>query len=397
MLPKHLVLGYITVELVFGWRAQGASATVLSGLIAFGMVPLLFSLVLAPLADAALGPRRWWAIGAVATCATLGALISIPFGSTTLTIAALMFVSQFGGNLILLAIDVVISATVAADRKGAANTWGMIGKYVGLALGGGGGLWLQRQGTTHAGAFAIVVAVVAVCSLALVRLGPDTRAIAHANVVTGLRRTLADVWSYMRTATGARLVVFCMLPIGLGTATDLWTIFAGHWHAGASVVGLIQGGPAEIATLAGIVVGGPLADRAQPTRAFFVWAMVNAALVVGLAFAPAVPMVLIAGALAYGFLFGLTQIVSLGVIYALIGERSGASKVTICNVLLNVPVMIVLAADGWIGDRFGMPAILIGEAVLTVVSLVAFLLLFPGSLARPTSARQWQLAGASTE
>lgn len=377
IMPKFVVASYIVVTLVFGWRQLGASGAVLSGLIAVGMAPMLLSVFLAPVVDATMGPRRWWTAGVICSLAALGGLIALPFGPGTLTmIGALVFAAYFGGYVSLLAIDVVITATVAPDRKGTANSWLMAGKSLGLAIGGGGGLWLAGHGVTHEVAFAIVTGFTVLCGLTLTFLGADTREVTEKGVAASIRFTLTELLSFGRTATGLRLLAFCMLPIGLGTATELWTIFAGHWHAGGDTIALLQGGPVEVATLAGVVLGGPLGDRAGPLRTFYGLAALNAVLVVVIAIAPAEPAVLLVGALAYAVLFGATQIVSLAVILAMIGDRSGASKLSLSNLALNIPVMVVMAANGPIGDRYGMPMVLIVEAALTVASLFAAWLIF---------------------
>lgn len=384
LLPKFLVQGYIVVTLVYDWRAAGASATTLSGLLAIGILPLLLSLLLAPLADAALGPKRWWAMGVIGTLVCLGALIALPFGPTTLpAIFALVFLARLFGNITNLALDIVVASTVAPHRKGRANAWALSGGYVGQAIGGGGGLWWHQHGGTHIAAFGLLLAMTAACAGAVTRIGPDLRETARRQVASALRATLADVWAFFRIGDGLRLATFCMLPVGLGAMSDLWVVFAGHWHAGPRSIVLLTGGVVELATLAGIAAGGLIAGRGAPIRTFFAWATVSAAVVLVIAVAPEQPLTMNIGAIVYAFLFGLTQIVSLSVIYQLIGTSSGASKVSICTVLLNVPVMIVTAADGWIGDRLGVPAVLIGEAVLTFLALGAFLLMFPRSLRRP--------------
>lgn len=377
IVPKFVISSYVAVTLVFGWRQAGASGTVLSGLIAVGMAPMLLSVLLAPLVDATMGPRRWWMIGSIGSLAALAGIVALPFGPATLTmIGMLVFAAYFGGYVSLLAIDVVVTATVAPDRKGTANSWLMVGKSLGMAIGGGGGLWLAGHGVTHGVTFILISALAVLCGLPLLILGTDAREVTRKSVTGSIRFTLAELWSFGRTLTGLRLLAFCMLPLGLGTATELWTIFAGHWHAGSDTIALLQGGPVEVATVLGIVIGGPLGDRVGPLSTYFGLAALNAVLVIVIALAPGVPNVLLIGALAYAFLFGATQIVSMAVMLAMIGERSGASKLSLSYLALNIPVMVVMAANGHIGDRYGMPMVLIVEAVLTIVSLFAAWIIF---------------------
>ena len=377
IVPKFVISSYVAVTLLFGWRQAGASGTVLSGLIAVGTAPMLLSVFLAPLVDATMGPRRWWMIGVLCSLAALAGLIALPFEPATLTvIGILVFAAYFGGYVSLLAIDVVITATVAADRKGTANSWLMVGKSLGMAIGGGGGLWLAGHGVTHAVALVLIVALAAVCGLSLSALGTDAREVTRKDVFGSIRFTLAELWSFGRTLTGLRLLAFCMLPIGLGTATELWTIFADHWHAGRDTIALLQGGPVEVATVLGIVLGGPLGDRAGPLRTFFALAALNDVLVIVIAVAPGLPNVLLVGALAYAFLFGATQIVSMTVMLAMIGDQGGASKLSVSYLVLNIPVMLVMAVNGPVGDQYGMPMVLIVEAALTVVSLIVAWFIF---------------------
>lgn len=385
LLPKHLIAGYINIALVFSWREAGASATVLAGLIATGMLPQLLSLVLAPLVDSTLSLRKWWLIGAAGSLALLAALLATPMAPGTLgTLALLVFATQLSGGLLVLVLDVAVTATVAPARKAAANAWALAGKYLGLALGSGGGIWLAKFGGTLAVAWFAIMAMTACSGLALLLVAPSARDVQserrRETVGRRLRTTFGEVGAFFRSRQGLRIALFCMLPIGLGTTADMWAIFAGHWHAGEGVIGFLQSSPVELVTLAGIVIGAFLAGRSDPTRAFFGWSMINALLVVALAVSPRQPYALIAGALLYGLLFGITQILSVAVIYELIGERSGASKVSICMMLLNVPAIVVVAVNGWLGDRFGVSAVLIVEALLTVVSFVVFALVFPGSL-----------------
>ena len=76
----------------------------------------------------------------------------------------------------------------------------------------------------------------------------------------------------------------------------------------------------------------------------------------------------------------------MAVVFRLIGVSSGASKASICIMLFNLPVMAVTAVNGWIGDHYGVPAILIVEAVLTILSLAVFAVLFPAALRRRAGA-----------
>jgi hypothetical protein len=83
----------------------------------------------------------------------------------------------------------------------------------------------------------------------------------HESYARSLWSVAVDVWNTAKIRSGYLALLICLLPIGSGAASNLWSAVAGDWHAGADTVALVNGVLGGMVSAVGCVAGGYLCDQ----------------------------------------------------------------------------------------------------------------------------------------
>jgi MFS family permease len=366
VLPWGMSTGYVSVTLPFALTEEGVPVATTAAIVALGVSANLWRFLWGPLADLTLTLRLWYALGLVSASATLLLLGFMPLRDTAM-LAAVVFMSQVAGTLIVLPVGGLMAHTVADDEKGRAAGWYQAG-LVGGAAAGGVGVWLVDNFSLEVAGTAVATAMM-IC-LAALYFVPAARGAAGARLGQRMREMGRDFRDMLRSPSVLLVIVLVSSPIGAGAANNLWSAVAPGWSATPNVVALVTGVLGALVGAVGCVVGGVMADRLGRWWVFFGSGVLIALVALVMAAAPRTPDVYSLGVLAYAFTFGLASAAFSAVILHAIGRGAASAKYAIVASLGNLPVVYMTAFDGWMYDSGGAVGMLAGEALLGIACVV---------------------------
>lgn len=79
------------------------------------------------------------------------------------------------------------------------------------------------------------------------------------------------MWDVTRSRPGVLAFLIFFLPIGSGSAQNLWSAVADDWHAAVETVELVNGVLSGLIAAAGCLIGGHICDRMDRRTAYLVF------------------------------------------------------------------------------------------------------------------------------
>lgn len=383
---EGVVIGFTQIALVAFLRQGGFSLEQIGSFIAAVLLPWSFKWAWAPLIDlmkpTRLGGRRVWLLATTALMAvSLSLLALVDVAESYRTVFSLVLVTNVLGATLDITIDALAVSTLEPDEVGRGNGLMFGGLYLGVAVGGGGSLYVSSAyGLSVACAHASLwMAGAFLFTLMLVRDPDASRApqnVAPLGAFIAFNRRLFD--SFFRSGSGPAVgLLFALMPCGAMALTYaiLGTIQVDY--------GLEQ---AQIAQLAvyktilgglGSVVGGWLGDRFGPRRMLALFFVLTTAPTLFLASQiatvglEAVPIESFYGAiLVHGFTFGMGFGLRPGLFMRLTDPKVGATQFTALMAMGNLAISIGNYWQGWVAQRFDYATVLFLDAAVVVVPLV---------------------------
>lgn len=387
ILPFGLVYGFALVTLSFQLSQAGVGAGALGNLLALTYLPQTWKFLWAPLVDTR-GTRRQWYVAGALGCALLGLLLpGVLVEWRPLPIAALggAFVAgSFASTLVAMAVERAMATLVPDAQRGRVAGWYQAGNLGGMGLGGGLALWLiQTLHWAPVAAGGVLAALCLVGCAAMWWLPESVPGLHEAHDASpgsgesapsaGFVRVLRDLWSLVRSRTGALAVLVCFLPIGAGAASNLWPAVAGQWQAGANVVALVDGVMAGVVSAAGCLAGGWFCDRMDRRTAYCASGLAQVAAALLMAMSPRTPAGFVAGTMVYAFVSGLTYAAFSALVLEAIGRSSAATKYNLLAALSNMPIAYMTLVDGHANDRWGAAGMLFAESGIATAAIALFM------------------------
>jgi predicted MFS family arabinose efflux permease len=239
------------------------------------------------------------------------------------------------------------------------------GNAGGVAIGGLGLAIAERS--SQAVAAAVVAVVLFACCLPLAGIPMERRG----GGAAGVRAALHELWSDMSTIllsrAGILALLACLLPIGVGAASNLFAAIATDWNAPAALVSSVTGLLGGVASVLGCLVGGRLSDAMARRSAYVLSGIAVALAAFVMAAAPRTPASFAVTALTYYFAYGLTYSTFCGFVLQLIGKGAAATKYNVLASISNVPILLMTQLDGWVGDQWGRTAMLVVDGTSGLV------------------------------
>ena len=369
----------------------GASTAAIANFLALILLPQIAKIAWAPLLDATLGPKRWYLISLITIVAMLVALAILPLhGTPSFGIAMIALACSVASATLAIVAETIIAYDVVETRKGAAAGWFQAANTGGVGLGGGLALSLSQHVQMPAAPALAVGAICAMCIVFLALVADRPSALVRTSFAESGRALVADLWHFVRSRGGATVVLLMMLPIGSGAAASLWGPLAREWRADADMVAIAQGVPAGLASLVGAVAAGWVCDRIDRKTAYCLFGGALALIALAIAFGPRTPTAFVTGALVYAFVGGASFASFSAVVLEVVGEGAAATKITLLTCLSNLPITLLIQAEGHWYDRWGSVAMLGGEVAAYVISLLvlgAGLLVLRQFMGRASAAR----------
>jgi predicted MFS family arabinose efflux permease len=102
-----------------------------------------------------------------------------------------------------------------------------------------------------------------------------------------------------------------------------------------------------------------------------------------MALLPRSPAVFTVFVLLYSATVGMGYTGYAAIVLEAIGKKSAATNWNLMAALSNVPIAVMSTFDGWVHDKYGTNAMLLGELVLPVIAILGFGLLVLATRPRP--------------
>jgi MFS transporter, PAT family, beta-lactamase induction signal transducer AmpG len=167
-------------------------------------------------------------------------------------------------------------------------------------------------------------------------------------------------------------------PMNSGAATGLLAGIAQNYGVTGDQVAWINGAFGGVLLAAGSLGAMLIPAKMRASVAYLIVGLVNAATLLVLWLGPMRPAVYLVGTMLYLFTSGTGLATFTAVVLEFLGDsgKSGSGRYSIINSLGNVPVLYMIALDGWGGSRWGARGVAGTEAVLSVIGATVLLAYF---------------------
>jgi hypothetical protein len=332
-------------------------------IVAAASLSLSLEFVWAPMVDASLSRRAWFVGGAAVMCASLAALLMVPWTIDSLTLlAGLAYTSCFGMAVAGVAIKGLMACEMPAAQLSASSAFYTAGGIFAKTVGGAGTLWLVSHLSSRGLAAGLSAGTAALAGTAIQWISP-TPWLPLKGLPAKLRSALLDVWRFIRTRQGALIAVLCVVPFGSGSEVGLVGAIAREWSIGPDRLAAWVSFSA-VGSIAGALFSGWLATRIGPWKAYIAQGWVMIAAMLGLALAPREPLPFFVLELIYRAFSNGCIAAALGIVMVAIGKGAASTKAAILWSLFNFAGFYPTLLEGIVHDRIGTGAMLLTDAAL---------------------------------
>jgi MFS transporter, PAT family, beta-lactamase induction signal transducer AmpG len=393
-IPFGAVPGFLTVALAYTLSQKGIDTSDIAVVVGLSYICLLLKWLWAPLVDT-LFTRKIWYVGSTLLCGAglwLAGRAAMGEHPSLALISLALALSTFTSTLLAMAVESLMAATIGDAERGRAGGWSQAGNLGGQGIGGGLSLWLiQSQGFSDAASGGALGLLCALCCLALfwvddarplLSVDGHVEAAGHLGVAGNLRAIARDLWELLRSRVGILALLICLLPIGSGSAQNLWSPIAAEWHASANVVAFVTGAMSGVVSAFGCLAGGWLCDRLDRRTAYVLFGFLLAVTAVGMALCPRTSNQYVFWTSVYAFVVGLCYAAYCAVVLEAIGTTAAATKFSFLSAVSNAPIMLMTFVDGHAQSHLGTGGMLWTEAWCGVAGIGVFTLVAAGTRRR---------------
>ncbi|MGI9264465.1 MAG: MFS transporter [Gammaproteobacteria bacterium] len=391
-ISEGIPYGFTSTAMVAFMRTEGISLELIGTFVAALFLPWAFKWAWAPLVDLIKlhrwGGRKAW----IVFCTTMMIV-------TLLMTAAVDFKANFQLLLIMIvlnnvfcatqdvAIDSLAVSTLEEEERGRGNGFMFGGQYLGIALGGGGaifvfGIWGFNAALVYISSllFANLLFIIFFVNDPHVEPLPDNRQRDVARVfLRSLKSFLKEVYeSFLRSGRGPKLgLVFSLLPVGamaLAYATlGTITVDFGLSEMQIAEVNIYN----TIAAALGCLAGGLLADRFGIKKMLWLFYLLTTVptlflgmqiSTVGLA---AVPLTQFYGVIVtHGFLYGMAFGQHAAIFMGMTNPAVAATQFTAFMAMSNLAISFANYWQGIVAERIDYAMVFYLDSLLVIVPLV---------------------------
>jgi PAT family beta-lactamase induction signal transducer AmpG len=388
--------GFTSMAMVAFMRQQGVSLALIGTFVAALFLPWAFKWAWAPIIDLVklhrLGGRKAWIVGCQSMMiVTLLIAASVDFATHFQLLLAMVVLNNFFCATQDVAIDSLAVSTLQPDERGRGNGFMFGGQNLGIALGGGGAIFVT-------GAFGFEAALAGVAGLLLmnllfvlvyvrdphVDLTLERQPGAFRKLVGTLVSFVKEVYSsFWQSGNGPKFgVAFSLLPIGAFALAYamLQTLQVDYGLTSQQIAALNVYN--TVAAAVGCVLGGWLGDRFGSKKTVAVSYVLTTAPTLLLATQisavglQAVPIHLFFGLIiAHGLFFGMAFGVRNAIFMGMTNPAVAATQFTAFMGMANLAISIGNYWQGTVAESMGYATVLYLDALfaLLVIMVIPFL------------------------
>jgi MFS family permease len=383
--PFGISSGYVSVTLGFLLARAGVPTAIIGALIALSVWPQTWKMLWAPLVDTVGNPKLWYGLGTSAVGATILLMSVLPMTRGEVGVfSALIVVSSVSSTLVSMSSEIFMANQTPAELRGRASGWSQAGNLGGTGIGGGIGLLLAEH-VPHAWVSgAVLAAICLACWSATLFLPPLRRSTNAPSYVAELKGVVLDVWAVAKSRLGYLALLIMVLPLASGAMP--WSAVASEWRASGDLVAMVNGIGGGLASMVGAMAAGWACDRMDPKRAYCLFGLFVGLVAAAMVFMPRTPMVFTVFVLLYMMAVGMGYTGYAAIVLEAIGKKSAATNWNLMAAISNIPIAVMSTFDGWVHDRYGTNAMLIGEFAAPAAAIVAFALFVVATRPRRSAA-----------
>ena len=348
--------------LAYLMRQQGIGIGQISHIIWLLSLPTTIYFLWSPITDFLVRRRTWLLLGGTGA----GVLIAAAFHASRLDsrgAMALMFAGACCSQLVVSSCGGMMGAMRSERPRRVAGSF-----YQGGSLAFGAAsvflLVLMSDKVKH-GTLGLLAGVLIAAPALLALAAPKQEVILE----DGFAKTMRRIWNEFKATflqwKAIPYTLTIMFPIASGAAVGLLPGVARDYGVNGEHVAWVNGLGGAL-----LMAGGSLAATLIPARirasvAYLTVGLVNAGTLGVLWLGPLRPSTYYLGLTLYLFTIGIGYALFTAVVLEFLGHsgKSGSGRYSIINSLGNVPVLYMLALDGWGGDRWGARGLSGTEAV----------------------------------
>jgi MFS transporter, PAT family, beta-lactamase induction signal transducer AmpG len=408
-LPFGAAVGYLMIAVPFWLRGGGLSLEAIGALSATAFAPHALKILWVPVLDIGSFRKAWYLAMTVGTAGLLvtASLLPDPIGQLGLY-TALLTAAQATATTAHAANNALMAITTRPEDKGKAAGFSMASNLGGTGLLGALALGLSEAVSPRAAGIVLAAIALVSAGVALRIVEPKRVDAAVARAGSVLRALGLHLWEMLkdlaRTITsreGFTGLLICLVPVGCGALTNLFSGMAADYGASAGVVEVVNGVGGGVAGAAGSLVGGFLADRMNRRLAYACAGGVTACAALAMFLGPLTPATYAWGTLAYTFAAGIAFATWAGMVLDLVGNSAAtATKYALFNASSNFAISYVTFLDGraseWpLPGAVGAQRSLLFDALLTAGGITFLIVMVVLVRRRPTDARSEVLPARS--
>lgn len=373
IIPYGVVTGYVTVTLGYLYSKAGISLAHVAALAGASILPAIVSFLWAPFVDTTLSVKKWYMLATLT--AGLGILCTgiLPVKeSSLLFLVPIVVLTAFGSSFVSISTNSMMAYDTPEDMKGRAGGYLQAGNLGGAGLGGGAGLLLAHHLNAGWLPGAVIGFACLLCCLGLFFVKEPQITIREQKIGRSFVNLLKDLWAMIRSRAGYLALFLCLLPIGTGSASNLWAAVAKSWNASADVVALATGLASGGITALGCLLGGWICDRIDRKSAYVIFGLLQAACTVSMAYSPHTEAMYVVWTSVYAITTGLAYAGYTAFVLEAIGKGAAGTKVSVFTALSNTPIYAMTIIEGWAYTKWGANGMLNTEAIAGVAGIALF-------------------------
>jgi PAT family beta-lactamase induction signal transducer AmpG len=390
-ISEGIPYGFTTTAMVAFMRIEGLSLEQIGGFVAALFIPWSFKWLWAPLIDIVKlrrfgGRKAWICICTIMMIVTLVFTAMVDFVEDFQFLLWMVVLNNFFCATQDVAIDSLAISTLKEDERASGNGFMFGGQYVGIALGGGGAIFVS-------GLWGLNASLIFVSTLLLVNLLFVLTFITDADAQTPeaqrdvgnfeyfirtLGRFVRDVYAgFAKSGSGPKFgLIFALLPVGamaLAYAT-LGTIQVDYGLNETQISQLALS--SALTTAFGCLVGGILGGRfgvRRITGIFYFMTVIPTLILayqistVGL---PNIPIMLFRTLiLSHSLMFGMAFAVRIAMFMGMTNPAVAATQFTAYMALSNVAISMGNYWQGMVAERMDYAVVLTLDAAIVTLAL----------------------------